>query len=644
MRITPSQILAIGSALMIDAGLAQPDTMHADEVDQIIVTGARTPVTIDQLGSATTIITRDQIERRQARYVVDLLRSVPGFSISHTGVIGSQAQVRVRGSEANHVLVLIDGVRANDPATGDEFRWEYLSSANIERIEIVRGAQSSLWGSDALSAVVHIITRKGDGVSSLDGFAESGSDRTRNFGVNGSVGDSAWSLGGGVEYLETSGDNIAREGSERDGSDLLTASLSARLRRSDTFSLDADLRIVDATSQYDPVDFIVTGLPVDGDVTTESEHVTARAGAAWTRPDGRWSHRAGAAYYDSEHDNLTDRIATSSAGADRTALSWQSDLSLGQNVLSIALEHEQMTYRQRGEIVFGDPNQDQRMDVTSAIAEFQWLSRDRLTGLVSARFDHNSDFEDIVTGRMSLAVPLRQVARFRTSVSRGQKNPTFTERFGFFAGQFIGNPSLSPERSTAFDVGIDFDLLDGALALQASLFHQDLRDEINGFVFDSTTFLATAENRRGRSERSGAELAAQWDVGSRFELGASYTYIDSSEQDDFGNEAIELRRPRNAGSLSLGYRALNRLTQVVLAADYGGARKDTFFPPFPAPSEIVTLQDYWLIDLAVQFELTSRITLFVRGTNLLDEEYEQVFGYRTPGRMGYVGIRTKLRR
>ncbi len=117
------------------SSFAQIETI--DDFDQIVVTGSRSPLAASQLGSAVTVITRDDIEKRQARYVTDMLRAVPGFAISHSGTMGSQTQVRVRGSEANHVLVLIDGVRANDPATGDEFRWEYLTTGNIERIEVV---------------------------------------------------------------------------------------------------------------------------------------------------------------------------------------------------------------------------------------------------------------------------------------------------------------------------------------------------------------------------------------------------------------------------------------------------------------------------------------------------------------------------
>ncbi len=160
-----------------------------EEVDTIVVTASRSPIAKANLGSSTTVITREQIELRQARYVTDLLRAVPGFAVSHVGTTGSQTQVRVRGAEANHVLVLIDGVRANDPASGDEFRWELLSTSNIERIEIIRGPQSSLWGSDALSAVVHVITQSADGRPGINAYAEGGSFNTVNGGLNGATGN-----------------------------------------------------------------------------------------------------------------------------------------------------------------------------------------------------------------------------------------------------------------------------------------------------------------------------------------------------------------------------------------------------------------------------------------------------------------------
>jgi len=635
-----TNLVAVSFTLLVGgSAIAQSETESAGDIDQIIVTGARTPLTINQVGSATTVITRSDIEQRQARYVSDLLRAVPGFSVSHTGVAGSQTQVRVRGSEANHVLVLIDGVRANDPATGDEFRWEYLTTGNIERVEIVRGPQSSLWGSDAMAAVVHIITRKGSEDPAFNGYVETGSFTTTNAGLGGTFGGSRWSASAGIEYLDTEGSNISRTGTEKDGSDITTVSLAAQLSATNAITFDFSLRTTDAYSQFDPVDFFVTGLPVDGDVATESDTLYGQVSARIGNEDSRVSHRLSARYFDSDNRNLVDGAQDSSTASDRITLMYQADISLGTNLLALALEHERTNFEQRGAIIFGDPNQRQEMDVTSVIADYQGLSNDRLTWLISARFDDNSDFDDAISGRLSLAYDVSDKTMLRGAVGTGYKNPTFTEMFGYFPGQFVGNPDLKPERSTSFDIGIDQEMLGGAMILQASLFRQDLKDEINGFVFDSNTFLSTAENMPGTSTRSGIEISAQWRLSDSFDLGASYTYTDSKEENFLGEEVAEVRRPRHAGALSLGYRSSSRRFGAALAADYGGTRTDVFFPPFPEPSETVTLDSYWLLDLTLHYKLTASSSLFARGTNLLDEEYEQVYGYQTPGRAGYLGIR-----
>jgi vitamin B12 transporter len=139
----------------------------------------------------------------------------------------------------------------------------------------------------------------------------------------------------------------------------------------------------------------------------------------------------------------------------------------------------------------------------------------------------------------------------------------------------------------------------------------------------------------GTSKRSGAEAGATWTLSQHIDLGLSYTYTDSEGADS----AAELRRPRHAGSIHADLRFPKQRGQVSLAADYGGTRKDAFFPPWPNPPEIVSLAGYWLVDLTAQFRISDAITLFARGSNLFDTEYEQVYGYRTPGRAWYGGVR-----
>ena len=617
----------------------QSNDESTEEVDTIVVTASRSPIAKANLGSSTTVITREQIELRQARYVTELLRAVPGFVVSQVGTTGSQTQVRVRGAEANHVLVLIDGVRANDPASGDEFRWELLSTSNIERIEIIRGPQSSLWGSDALSAVVHVITQSGGDRPGINAYAEGGSFNTVNGGLNGATGGDSWSLAFGLERLDTDGTNISRSGSEDDESDMTTASISARLRPSENLTLQLGLRAVDAYSQFDPVDFFATGLPEDGDVATDSDRYYWNAGATFSTLDGRLSHQLYARYLETDNRNLADGVQNSSTASDRKTFTYQSDIQLGENLLSLAIEHERTRFEQRGEIGFGDPNQRQQISVNSLVADFQGRSIDRLTWLLSARYDDNSDFDSAVSGRLSLAYAVSSTTLVRANLGTGRKAPTFIERFGFFPGQFTGNPDLKPEKSKSFDLGIDRLLFDNAVEIQLAVYYQNLEDEINGFVFNPDTFLFTAENIDGDSIRKGVEAAATFNLTENLSFGGSYTYTDSTENDSSGNDVRELRRPRHSGSLNGSFRFQDERAKLTVVADYGGTSTDIFFPPFPLPPEIVSLESFWLLGLTASYDINQNTNIFVRANNLLDEDYEQVYGYRTPGRSAFLGVR-----
>ena len=626
-------LVALSAGLVASPSFAAADK---DALDQIIVTGSRAPISAADIGSAVTIITRQDIDRRQVRYVSELLRAVPGFSVSHTGVVGSQTQVRVRGSEANQVLVLIDGVRANDPATGDEFRWEYLATANIERIEIVRGPQSALWGSDAIGGVVHIITKSGRDTPGVGGYLEAGSESTLNAAMNGGFGGDTWSVVVGVEQLATDGSNISRTGDENDDSDITTGSLNARFKPSDRVAVQFGLRTVDAYSQFDAVDFVETGLPTDSDVATDTTQRLAQLGVTLGASENRVRHHLNARYFDSDNRDLTEGVEAASSGSDRLNIGYQADIRFGKNLLAIALEHEKTNFEQRGEIVWGDPNQEQEMDVMSVVTDFQGRASDNITYLLSARFDDNSDFDDIVTGRASIAWDVSDATTLRANIGTGQKTPTFIERFGYFPGQFIGNPALKPEQSLSYDIGID-QRISASAVIQIAVFEQEIEDEIDGFIFDPDTFLYTADNLSTTSKRSGIELGARWTVSDQLDLAMNYTYTDATE-----NGAIELRRPRHAGSVQANYSFMSARGHIAFAADYGGTRHDMFFPPWPNPSELVTLGNYWLLDLTAQFQLTDSVRLFTRASNLLDTDYEQVYGYRTPGRAAYAGVQVNF--
>ena len=306
--------------------------------------------------------------------------------------------------------------------------------------------------------------------------------------------------------------------------------------------------------------------------------------------------------------------------------------------MSLALEREASEFEQRGPIDFGDPNQRQTMDINSAIIDYQGRLGDSVTWQASARYDDNSVFDDALTGRVSAVWTISDDTRLRASTGTGRKNPTFIELFGYFPGQFISNPELKPEKSTSFELGLDRRFGE-RLDLQVSVFRQDLEDEINGFVFDPETFLATADNLAGDSKRSGAEVVLSWSVSETVAFNANYTYLDTTEAD-----VREVRRPKHSGSFTVDYLFLEERARIALAAVYGGTRTDTFFRPWPDPPEVVTLANYWLVGLTARYQLSPTVEMFARVSNLLDEQYEHVYGSRTPDRAVFAGIKVALAR
>jgi vitamin B12 transporter len=426
---------------------------------------------------------------------------------------------------------------------------------------------------------------------------------------------------------------MSRGTGEDDDSDATTAAVNASWDAGETLAVQFSLRSVDAFTQYDSVDYALTGLPADSDVALDTTQHVGQVAMEIGASDSRLRHRLAASYFDTENRNFSDGSEDVSSLSDRLAISYQVDIGIADDTLALALEHEATTFRQRGPVDFGDPNQDQEMDVTSAIIEYQGRLGQNVTWLASARYDDNSVFEDALTGRLSVSLPLAERTRLRASAGTGRKNPTFIELYGYYPGQFVSNPALEPEKSTGYEIGLDYGI-GAALDLQFTAFRQNLEDEINGFVFDPVTFLATAENVAGRSRRSGLEIGARWALDESLAISANYTYLESTADD-----VREIRRPRHSGSVDLDHEIFAGRGRLVLAATYGGTRNDTFFAPWPDPPATVTLDSYWLVEVSGRYALSPSVDVFARIDNVLDADYEHVYGYNTPGRRAYAGIR-----
>ncbi|MFO1407797.1 MAG: TonB-dependent receptor [Steroidobacteraceae bacterium] len=615
-------------------------------LETIVVTASRIPLPLAQAGSSVTVIDREQIDRRQAVFVTDLLQEVPGVAISRSGGIGSQAQVRVRGAEANQVLVMVDGVRANDPAGNDEFPFQDLATWDVDRVEVVRGPQSALWGSDAIAGVVNVITRPTSDRLQAQAWAEGGSFGTIAGGAQ--VSDAAGGVGYsvGLARLASDGTNNSRTGGERDGYGNTTASLRLSARPTDDLELGATARYTDAHKDYDAVDF-ATGLPADS-----SDHSDTAFGYYQVRGtlgllDDRWTQSLRGSLVTSDAHNANALGGTGATSTDTWGVHYQTTYRpadgtavAGATALTLAVDREWQEFHQRGPVYdYGpgavyDPNQDQSMDTTSVAAEVN-LSPWRQTYVsLGARYDDSDAYRSVLTyrGTVSWTAESTRTA-LHASYGTGQKAPTFTERYGYYPGQFVGNPDLDPEQSRGWEIGLLQPLHGDRYSVGVTYFDEDLTDEIDGFVYDPASGLYTARNLPGTSQRHGVEATASARLADALTVTAAYTYTHSTQPDAAtGKDVPEIRRPENVASLNADWSFLAGRAGLNLNVAYNGSQTDTFYevtPPYG--TRTVRLDAYTLVSLAVRYDVSRSVRLYARGENLLDEDYENVYGYATPG-------------
>ncbi|MBM4228952.1 MAG: TonB-dependent receptor [Gammaproteobacteria bacterium] len=624
--------------------------LSASEV--VVVSAARVPVPVSTIGSGTTVITRAEIERRNPRFVSDLLRDVPGVAVTRNGGPGSQTQVRVRGAEGNHVLVLIDGVEANDFSQADEFDFAHLTVSDIERIEVVRGPQSSLWGSDALAGVINIITRDAVRPLEVDGSVETGSFGTERGAL--SLGGARGTVRGrvGLSYFETGGINIARRGAEDDGYRNAAANFKFGWRPMETFKLDLHGRLTDSESAFDGID-PDTGLRTDIDATTDVVQAYVGGRAELATFDHLWTHAliGGWTKLDNAARDPTDFGDRRNEGR-KYSLDYQSTFRLETaplvpvaHVLTLAVDYDMEEFNQRGPVsFFGDPNQDRRRHTLGYVVEYRaTVYRDSTLG-ITGRWDDNSNIPDIGTWRALFSQQFPTLGTTLSAVyATGQKAPTFTERYGFSNGgflPFVGNASLQPERSQGYELGLRQIFLQERASASVTYFNEHLFDEIDGFFFDPDRFVLTAVNRSGSSKRRGVEFAGGWRLLQGLNLNAGYTWLDATEIRS-GLRKDEIRRPHDQATLSLNWQDASGRLVLDTHLNYAGDSRDLTFLP-PTYDGLTTLEARTLVGVSASWQFMPRVALTARLENLFDDDYEEVFDFQTEGVSGYLGLRFAL--
>ncbi|MBA2411542.1 MAG: TonB-dependent receptor, partial [Burkholderiaceae bacterium] len=297
------RVCVVSIACWITNAEAQTD---APLLERVVISGSRTESTLADTGSAVSIITATELEQRQIRFVSDALREVPGIAVSRLGPAGTNTQVRIRGAEANHTVVLIDGVRINDPFTS-EVDFAHLLSAQIERIEILRGPQSVLYGSEAIGGVISIFTKRGAPDVQADATAEGGSFSTYSGTAALRGASQIFNYALSASALKTDGTNVSRFGSEDDGYRNRTLYARAGWTPISAASLDASLRYRDSRSLFDPQDFALPptprfGLIIDGDRRSEGDQLDAKLRGRFTM--GAIEHQLGFARTQTEEDTF----------------------------------------------------------------------------------------------------------------------------------------------------------------------------------------------------------------------------------------------------------------------------------------------------------------------------------------------------
>lgn len=595
--------------------------------DEVVVTASLLPPGGEEIPSATAI-DRRTIEGLSPPLVPDLLRLSPGLAVATSGAPGAQTQVRIRGGEANHTLLSLDGIQFNDVAAGNEARFETLATDGLGRVEIVRGPQSALYGSEALGGVVALSTILAHRTEA-EGLFELGARGNRRASARASLVGLTF---GGAFSRDRGVDVLGGGTGDRDGYENRTLFLAGDRTLAPGIRGEVAARWIDHDNEFDGTDPL-TFLRADTVDASRTRTGAVRGALAFGGERGLGGG------VDAQYLRSTNRNRRGDNPLNRTRgerLRFGAEARWGGSTASALLraEHEDEDFRARDQAYLGATDQD-RSRARTALLGTARATLGPVAAEVALRYDSFSRFRDATTVRAGAIVPLGAGLSLAGSYGEGIAQPTFFDLFGFFPGSFRGNPELRPERSRGYEASLRY----RGARIEAGVtgFSNALRDEIVS-VFDPATFVSGTANATGRSRRRGMEAEFAWRPLGTVRVGANYTLLDARDQRVADGLLLrEVRRPRHSGSL-FGDSDLGR-ARLGFAASYVGARRDTDFDTF----RTVTLDDYVLLSARAEMDVGRGLAVFVRGENLGDVRYQDVFGYRTAGQGVHAGLRIGVR-
>lgn len=630
--------MRFSQCLLLSTALFATSPALADDGEPIIVTATRTEQPLSRVGQSVYVLESDTILQSQKTTVADLLATTPGVTISRSGGIGAPTSVRIRGAEAEQTVALIDGVKLNDPSSGGGgFDFGNLLIGNIERIEVLRGPQSVLWGSQAIGGVINMITTDPTEAFRTNARAEYGYRNTAQFvgNISGKSGIFDGSLGAG--YFRTDGISKLSEdrgATEKDGYKNFGANGKVRLHLTEALKVDLRGWYSYGRNEYD-------GFGVDSAEFSKTKELVGYAGVTWDLLEGRFRNRLAYAYTRTTRDNFDPAQSTEPSFEGEGT----NERVEYQGIANIS-DGWQFTFgaeRERSELfTLSAPssfNPNPRPTRGSAVLESLYgqliaTPSQRLTITSGVRYDHHDSFGSETTLGASVAwSPNEGETLVRASYGEGFKAPTLYQLQGDF-----GNPGLRPERAKGWDAGVTQKLLDGKIEVSATWFERRTSDLID-FVSCLNSHPLCADGRFGyyenvsRTRAKGLEFLLSLKPVESLTLDAQYSYTDAMNQ---VTEEKLPRRPEHVVSMRMDYRWPFGLSTGATVT-HAGSSEDIDFGVFP--EETVKLGGYVLVDLRTSYRLTDNLELYGRLENLFDERYETALNFGSPGRAGYIGVR-----
>ena len=620
----------------------EDDNMLKYNFDEIVVTANKVEIPMYEIGNSVTVINREEIENSGKVTVLDILSEIPGISITQQGGPGKLASVFLRGANSNHTLVLIDGVEMNIPADpGNVYDFSSLTLSDVKRIEVLRGPQSTIYGSNALAGVIQIFTRKPTEVNKYFLNLEGGSYSTNseNIGTSGKVYNLSY-LANYSRY-NTQGFSSAAEkygNTEKDGFDNNVISTKLGYQFSENISVDFFSRYTKAKADLDQ-DGGKFG--DDPNYTSDIEETLFKLRTGINMFEGKWNQSFSSSYlrnlrkYKDEIDELHP-MTSSYALYDGSKLKfeWQNTIKVIDNhviVAGVETEEERAKSEYNSEGIYGPYNS---LIPTNSIRTSGVYAQDQIQTFnncflnLGGRYDNHEMFGSVFTYRISPVYIISATkTKLKATYGTGFKAPSLY----YLYDPTYGNSELNPEESTGWDAGLEQSLFNEKLSFDITYFNNSFD---NLFGFDAVTYKAI---NIAKVETHGIEFVARTAAMKNLVISFNYTYTDTKDKSENTEDSglPLLRRPKNKLALIINYAPFDKLN-LNAEAIYYGERDDKNYNTFPT-SRII-LSDYTLLNLAMKYNFYDFLNVNLRFENILDKEYEDIFGYGTAGFSVYAGI------